>query len=68
MPSLTLTISQENLDRLTAAFEERLGAPATAETIRQYIMEDLKQLVRNAEIRKARKAAQAAQGPDVEIT
>ena len=51
MPSLTITFTTEQKDRIAAAFQEALALddPATAANIKQYIVRDLIQVVRNAE-------------------
>ena len=55
MPAITITTSGANATRVAAAIQESLGldAPATAQEIKNYIISDLKQLVRSSERRVA---------------
>ena len=68
MPSVTINFSAAHAQRLQAALEanERSGAPATLADLKQYIISDLKQLVRRTEQRAAaRAAAQATTDIDI---
>ena len=59
MVEITITIPTSQVSRLQSAFEETLGLdrPATVTDAKNYIIDDLKQLVRTSEKRVAAKTA-----------
>lgn len=69
MPSVTLTFSSAHAGRIRAALDEtlELEEPATVEDFKDYIVKEIRQMVRNAEMRTARLAANASVGT-VDIT
>ena len=69
MPSVTINFSAAQAQRLQAALEAntRSDAPATLADLKQYIISDLKRLVRRTEQRAAARAAAQAT-TDIDIT
>ena len=75
MPSLTINFSTAHATRIQAALEQVLrledenGEPraATLVDLKNYVVRDVKQLVRTAEKRVARRAAEAVIA-DVDLT
>jgi hypothetical protein len=69
MASITITTSGANATRVLAAIEESLGLEqaATDQDVKDYIVTDLKQLVRTSERRVAEEAANP-DPVDVDIT
>jgi hypothetical protein len=75
MPSITINFSAEHASRISAALTETLsltdaeGAPlaATVEDLKTYIIKDIRQLVRNSELRVAERAARE-QATNIDIT
>ena len=69
MPSITITFNAESATRIAAAFQEvfNLPAPATAQEVKDYVITDLKQVVRTSEKRVAEAAANPNPG-DVDLT
>jgi len=68
MATLTINFTAPNATRLQNALQESLALedPATLADLKEYVMLDLRQLVRTSERRVA--AAAATPGPDVVIT
>ena len=65
---ITITIPDEQIPRVRAAFTFalELDEPATLADLKSYIITDLKQLVRNAEQRKAaQEAVVDSMAPDI---
>ena len=75
MPSLTINFTAPVATRLQAAIEETYRpedvdgnpVPATLQDLKQYIINDLRNFVRNSELRVARRAADQSVS-DVEVT
>ena len=67
MPSITLTFSAQQATRLSIALQKalELDAPATGSDLKQYIIEDIRQLVRTAEKQIAEEAAQPQEDLDL---
>lgn len=63
MPSITINLTAAQTDRLRAAFTERLERDPTLEDLKQYIIDDLKRIVREYEVIKARRDAVSALPP-----
>lgn len=70
MASITITIPVDQEQRVRDAFTELLNLkqPATIAEVKEYIIKDIKQVVRNAERQAAARAAQEADGPAPDIT
>lgn len=68
MPTLSITFTPEQAQRVADAFGYALGlgTAATEADVKQYIINDLKQIIRNAEKRIA--IDQIAALPDVDLT
>lgn len=69
MPDITISLTAGNITRLQAALQETQGLdnPATEQEVKDYIIIDLKQLVRSSERRVAVKAANP-NPDDIEVT
>jgi len=69
MPSVTLTFSAAHATRIQDAITESLDLeePATVEDFKNYIVSDVKQLVRTSEKRVARELAESTVN-DVELS
>jgi hypothetical protein len=69
MASITINFTAAPATRLAAALQETLGldAPATLAELKDYIVTDLKQIVRTSE-KRAAIAAAATGAADVNIT
>lgn len=61
MPSLTITLSPGNAQRVAEAFDSFLilDHPTTVDDVKAYLITQLKEIVRNHERRAARAAADA---------
>lgn len=72
MPSVTLTLSQENLDRIVAALDgarkdDDSSAPdATPADVKAYVINKVKQLVAEQERREALRAAAVVTPVDID--
>lgn len=70
MAQLIIDIPDAQVQRVRDAFTFALGLeqPATVADVKNYIIEDVKQLVRSAEKRIAEQAVVDQVGPDVDLT
>lgn len=70
MPTITLDLTAGEATRLQDALTEtlRLETPATVADARDYIIGNLKQIVRSSESRVAETAAKAALPADLDVT
>lgn len=67
MATITINMSAAAATRVSKALQyaKGLGAPATREEVKDYIITDLKQIIRNAERRMAVEAAKDGTEPTI---
>ena len=57
MADITITIPDEHVERVRDAFTYELGPVATTQTVKDFLVAELRQFVRGAEVRMAEEAA-----------